>query len=151
MALLTSTGLRNYMLVTGSARAALANGVIKIYKGTVPATADAAVSAGDLLVTISKDGDGSGFTLDSTASDGAVTKVEADELYGEVTQGGVATFYRHVLLADDGSASTTAYRVQGRIAMAGAEGNITNTTLVLGATQDVNSYVLALPTFTEAG
>ena len=49
---MTVFGLRNYMLDTGSMKTALALGFINIYSGTVPATADAALT-GTLLTTIS--------------------------------------------------------------------------------------------------
>lgn len=141
-----STGLRNYMLSTGSLRQALQNGKIQIYSGSEPATADDAAT-GTLLCTIDKDGAGSGFTLDTTAVGGVLAKVPTDALRGTVLSNGTPGYYRHVGSSDTGAASTTEPRVQGRIAQSGAEGNITNIPLVSGATQDVDEYSIALPTF----
>jgi hypothetical protein len=48
-----STGLRNYLLSMGSLRKAFENGVLKIYSGSAPASADDAAT-GVLLCTITK-------------------------------------------------------------------------------------------------
>ena len=58
MSLKTSTGLRNRMLDTAPARTILAGGVIHIYGGFEPSTADAAIdsTANPLLCTIYSDG-----------------------------------------------------------------------------------------------
>jgi hypothetical protein len=48
-----STGLRNYMLQKGSFRECFDDAVIKIYDGSIPATADVAAT-GTLLVTLTK-------------------------------------------------------------------------------------------------
>jgi hypothetical protein len=141
-----STGLRNYMLATGSARAALANGKLMIYSGAEPATADAAPT-GTLLCVIDKDGLGAGFTLDSVALDGILAKVAADILSGTVLISGTAGYYRHVGASDTGVLSTTEPRIQGRIATSGAEANLSSTALVAGATQTADEYSINLPTF----
>jgi hypothetical protein len=141
-----STGLRNYMLATGSMRQALQNGKIMLYTGPEPASADDAAT-GTLLCTIDKDGAGAGFTLDTTAVGGVIAKVPADVLRGTVVASGTPGYYRHVGSGDTGAASTTEPRVQGRIAQSGAEGNITNLPLVSGSTQDADEYSIALPTF----
>ena len=52
MAFKLSTGLRNFVLQRGSIRDALQGGIIQIYSGTQPSSADAAPS-GTLLATIS--------------------------------------------------------------------------------------------------
>ena len=54
MAIKTSTGLRNAMLATGSAKAALDGGRINIYAGAAPATADDAVGGATLLCAITR-------------------------------------------------------------------------------------------------
>ena len=141
-----STGLRNHMLATGSAQAALAGGKINIYSGPEPATADAAAT-GTLLCVIDKDGAGAGFSLDTTAVGGVIAKVPGDVLRGTVLASGTPGYYRHVGASDTGAESTTEPRLQGRIAQSGAEGNITNIPMVSGATQDVDEYSFALPTF----
>lgn len=141
-----STGLRNYMLATGSARQALASGKIRIFTGAEPASADAA-ETGTLLCVIDKDAAGAGFSMDTAATGGVLAKVPADVLRGTVLASGTPGYYRHVGSADTGAASTTEPRLQGRIAQSGAEGNITNIPMVSGATQDIDEYSFALPTF----
>lgn len=141
-----STGLRNYMLVTGSARSALANGKIRILSGAEPATADAA-ETGTLLCVIDKDGAGAGFTLDSVAVDGIVAKVVSDVLQGTNLATGTAGYYRHVGSADTAALSTTEPRIQGRISTSGAEANLSSVALVSGVTQTADEYSINLPTF----
>lgn len=146
MTIKASTGLRNSVMVTGSLRAALANGFIKIYDGTEPATADAALGGATLLCTISVAAGGTGITLDSTAVDGVASKPTGTVWSGVNAATGTARFYRHVAPGDDGSLSTTQARVQGRISTAGADINLTSTALTSGATQTLDYYTLALPT-----
>lgn len=69
MALRLSTALRNFLLAHGPCKLALQNGVLKIYSGTQPTTADDAV-AGTLLVTISK---ASGSVTREVLATGTVT------------------------------------------------------------------------------
>ena len=142
----TSTGLRNHMLASGSLRAALTNGKIRILSGPAPASADAA-ETGTLLCVIDKDGAGAGFTLDSVASDGVISKVPGDVLRGTNLATGVAGYYRHVGSADTGAASLTEPRIQGRIGTSGAEANFSSVNLVSGATQTADTYSVNLPTF----
>ena len=141
-----STGLRNQMLVTGSLRAALLNGKIRIFSGSEPASADAA-EMGTLLCVIGKDGAGAGFSMDTTAVDGIVYKVVSDVLKGTNLATGTAGYYRHVGSADTGASSTTEPRVQGRVSTSGAEMNLGSTALVSGIEQPLNEYSLNLPTF----
>lgn len=69
MALRLSTALRNFLLSHGSCKNALQNGVLKIYSGTQPTTADDAV-AGTLLCTFSK---ASGAVTREVLATGTVT------------------------------------------------------------------------------
>ena len=55
-----STGLRNYMLATGSFKQAIEGSVLSIYAGPVPPTADAPITGATLLCTISAGGTGVG-------------------------------------------------------------------------------------------
>ena len=146
MTIKASTGLRNTVMVDSSLRDALANGFIKIYDGTEPATADAALGGATLLCTISLAASGTGVSLDATAADGVASKPTGTVWSGVNAATGTARFYRHVAPGDDGSLSTTQARVQGRIATAGADMNFTSTALVSGATQTLDFYTLALPT-----
>lgn len=141
-----STGLRNQMLVSGSLRDALLNGKIRILTGPEPASADAA-ETGTLLCVIDKNGAGAGFSMDTTAVDGIVTKVVADVLKGTNLATGTAGYCRHVGSADTGGVSTTEPRIQGRISTSGAEMNLGSTSLVSGIEQPLDEYSINLPTF----
>jgi len=69
MALRLSTGLRNHLLANGSLRNALQGGILEIYSGSQPTTADDAVT-GTLLATISN---ASGGVTSEVLSSGTVT------------------------------------------------------------------------------
>ena len=68
MAVKISTGLANALLGSQGVDEALNLGFIKIYAGTVPATADAALGGATLLVTISNNSSGTGLTLGTPAA-----------------------------------------------------------------------------------
>lgn len=145
MTLKVSTGLRNKLLDTGSLATLMAGGLIKIYSGSPPASADDAAS-GSLLCTISLNSTGTGVNMASTASSGVLAKSTSETWSGVVALSGAATYYRHVAASDTGAPSTTQARLQGEIATAGAELNLSSTTLTSGATQTVDYYSVALPT-----
>lgn len=143
MATRFSTGLRNGMAVTSPIRTLLNNSVLKIYAGTVPSSADAALP-GDatLLVTIvANDGN---LRLDTVASGGTVTKDTTQIWSGVAVASGVATYYRHVLPSDTGVLSTTQVRIQGEVALVGKEMSLTNTSISSGATQTIDFYAINL-------
>lgn len=140
-----STGLRNKLLDTGSLKATMNLGFIKIYAGTVPADADAAIGSATLLCTISNNSTGTGLTMAAAAAAGVLTKTLAEVWSGTNAATGTAAFYRHVAPADDGTLSTTQARIQGEIATAGSDLNLTSTTLTATATQTIDNYSVALP------
>jgi len=145
MAIKESTGLRDYMLVTGSLASALAGSEIRVFAGAEPASADAA-ETGTLLTTLTINSTGVGLAMDTVATSGFLSKPSAAIWSGLNGAGGVATHYRHVVQGDTGGVSTTDRRIQGSIAMSGADMNLANTTLVGGNTQSLQSYVIQLPT-----
>jgi hypothetical protein len=146
MTIKVSTGLRNAMLASSSVKGSLDNGFVKIYAGTVPATADAALGSATLLCTVSVGGSGTGLTFASSAASGIITKATAETWSGTNVATGTATFYRHVASTDTGVLSTTEARIQGNIATAGSDMNLTSTSLVNGAVQVLDYYSVALPT-----
>lgn len=139
-----STGLRNYMLASGSFKQALAGTVIRVYGGTAPASADDAIGAAPLLCTISVDGDGTGVTLDATASGGVITKNTSEVWTGDVTASGTATFFRMEFAADTGAFSTTAVRMQGTVGLVGADLNFSSTNLTLGDARRINYFAASI-------
>lgn len=145
MTLKVSTGLRDGMLVTGSARSLVNGKVVKIFGGTVPATADAALGSATLLCTVSVDGDGTGITFEATLVDGALVKTASETWEGVNAATGTATFWRIETAADDGTLSTSAVRVQGTFG--GSSGLLSNPSLTAAAPQTIDNAVLALPLF----
>ncbi|WPG35304.1 hypothetical protein [Variovorax sp. EBFNA2] len=138
-----STGLRNGLLSGGSLKSLLDGGEIRIYDTVaVPASADDAIGGATLLVVI-KNG-GSGITF-AAAAGGVMQKAPGEVWSGVNAATGNALFYRHVLSADDGSASTAAVRIQGSVGLAGADMNLSSVALTGGATQSLNFYSVAMP------
>ena len=90
MTVKASTGMRNYLLETGPLRSALNLGFLKLYSGTPPATADAALgSAGTntLLCTISNNGTATGLTFEATASSGTIAKKSTEVIDEDPAKG----------------------------------------------------------------
>jgi hypothetical protein len=145
MAFTTSTGLRNHMLVTGSVKSGLDGGVIRVYDGVVPASADAALSGNTLLVTISNGGLGTGITLDATPSAGVVVKNTSETWSGTCSASGTATFFRFSAITDAFGSSTTEKRAQGTVGVLGADMLVANTTFTNGAVRQVDSFALGMP------
>lgn len=148
MTIKVSTGLRNKMLDTGSLKSRLALGFIKIYSGTEPATADAAVT-GTLLCTISVNGGGTGLSTEATAVSGVLAKAVAEVWSGPIVATGTAGYYRFSAAGDTGVSSSTEERIQGSVGLAGADLNLSSVALVTNASltaQTIDYYVLTLPT-----
>lgn len=144
MTIKASTGLRNRLLSGGSLKSGFdAGSEIRIYAGTEPATADAAIGGATLLCTI-KNGV-SGITFDAAAAAGLLPKNPAETWSGVNAATGTPSFYRHVLTADDGTLSTSALRYQGSVGVVGADMNLTASTLTSGATQTLDYHAVALP------
>lgn len=141
-----STGLRNAMLTDSSFTGIMVDAKLRIYSGTVPLTADAALSGATLLCEISDDDTGTALSFEATAVDGALSKLSSQIWSGTNIASGTASFYRLVDDLDDGTSSTTAPRVQGSIGVAGADMNISNPTLVSAVLQPVDYFSVALPT-----
>lgn len=150
MSLKLSTGLRNGMLDGNSLAVQLGTSVIKIYGSTdanssEPATADAAVPGNaQLLCTIT--GPVAAALEYEAAAGGILAKSIAQAWGGTNSASGIATWYRHQGSADAGGASTSLPRLQGTVGVAGAELNLSNTTLTNGAPQTIDYYSIALPT-----
>lgn len=149
MALKASTGLRNYVLETGALRDALDLGFIDIYNGTPPASADDAIGSlgtNTLLVRISNNSTATGLTFAAAAASGTIEKESSETWAGTAVASGTATFYRHVSASDTGASSTTESRLQGTVANAGAELNMSDANIVLSASQKIDYYLTNLPT-----
>lgn len=145
MTIKLSTGLRKYIMDDASLKDGLDGGLIKIYSGTPPADADAAVT-GTLLCTISDNSTGTGIDFDTAAVAGTLSKDPGQVWSGVNAATNTATYYRHVATGDDGTLSTTQRRIQGTIGTSGAALNLSNVALTSGATQTIDYYSVTLPT-----
>lgn len=144
-----STGFRNkwlQCLSTVPAAPILAGVKMSLYSGPIPATADDSIGAATKLSTISNDATATALTFASVASDGTLTKNVSEIWRGVNAASGTASFYRIEEAADAGGLSTTLVRIQGTIAVAGADLNLSSVTLTSGASQTIDNYVVALPT-----
>lgn len=131
-------------------RAQLAYGTIEIYSGSQPASADDAVT-GTLLgrVTLS-----AGAWTEGTITNGlqfnAAAGRQMTKKTGEIWQfigiaNGTAGWFRfRGNAADTGMADTLEAlpRIDGRIAVTGAELNMSNLNVVIGATTTIDSFTL---------
>lgn len=140
-----STGLRNYMLATGSFKQAIDSSIINIYSGVEPATADDALGSAVLLCTISLEGTGTGVTLATVPSAGTLTKNPSEVWTGDVLVSGQASFFRMQKPADAGSSSVSAVRLQGTVGLIGADLNFNTINLVSGNARRINNFVAAIP------
>lgn len=147
MAIKTSTGLRNKLLVTGSFKSMFDLGFIKIYSGTPPTLADDAPT-GTLLCTISVTGGGTGLTMGSAAVSGVLSK-PATVWSGPIVATNTATYYRLITSTDGGASSPSDARVQGTVGTVGADLNLSTVALVTNAStsaQTIDYFDIALPT-----
>ena len=144
MAIKSSTGIRNALLASGSLRAQLNLGTIRIFSGAAPASADDA-ETGVLLCVITEDSTATGLSLDVAAVNGLLFKDSA-AWSGVCLSTGTASYYRHVGPADTGVLSTSEPRLQGTTGTIGADMNFTSTALVLNASQAIDYYTIGLPT-----
>lgn len=147
MSIKVSTGLRNAVLATSSLKSALSNGVLRIYAGAEPGSADAAVNGATLLCEIFSDGTAAGINLANAAENGSISKAPGEAWSGSHIANGTATWFRHVTLADDGTASTAAMRIQGSVGVSGADLNLSSVAFTESTPQNIDYYTLTLPTY----
>lgn len=144
-----STGFVN--AEAAAIRTALANGVIGIYSGTQPATANDTEGAAVLLMRITLNGGAftpgsatNGINFDAPV-DGVLSKAAAETWSGTGLADGTATWFRFYSNAMTTGASTTAVRYDGAISTAStAELQMTNTIVVTGVPGTVSTFTLTL-------
>lgn len=138
-----STGMQDNQLA--ALKTELDGGVIKIYGGTVPSSANDALTGAVLLCTVSLASTGTGISFDAAPANGVLSKNPSEVWSGVNVASGTATFYRHVKLADTGAADASEVRIQGTVGVVGADLNLSSTALVSGATQTIDFYSVAQP------
>lgn len=107
--------------------------LLRIYSGTPPATANAALSGNTLLAELAM----SATAFGAAAGTGTVTKTAAaisSDTSADAT--GTATFFR--IYKSDG----TTCRIQGTVGTSGADLNLNSTSITSGGTVAVSSLVI---------
>lgn len=140
-----STGMRNHVLANGSVAGALNGGCVRLYAGTIPADADAAIGSATLLRTYTVDGAGTGLNYESTAMAGALPKETTEVWRGTAVANGTASFWRFSALADAGGASTSEKRIQGLVATAGESMNLSSIVVTSGSVGDLDFSNITQP------
>lgn len=151
MAVRFSTGLRDMMLGSADFKTAFTNGVLRIYSGAQPASADTAIT-GTLLLEVTVDGGAfshgsptNGLNFDAPAN-GIISKAAAEAWKGTGLAAGVAGWARlSGNPLDSGGASTTLARMDMSVAKSGADLNLSNTTVAVSAPQTIDVFTLAMP------
>lgn len=149
MTIRLSTQLRTNLAGATGFAASFANGVIEIYTGTQPANADAAVT-GTLLGTMTLASGAftpgvatNGLTF-AAAANGAVSKSGTWSFVG-IAAGTAGWFRFKANAVDAGGVSTAAIRMDGSCATSGADLNISNITVAIGAPNTCDSFVYTQP------
>jgi hypothetical protein len=149
MALEFSTGFKDGLLDTDSLKALFDDGYIKIYAGTMPASADAALGGATELVVYSDngaaEGAGNGLDLEAAAVDGAIYKATAQTWKGTAGATDTATFFRYEQLSDGGGLSTTELRIQGTVGGAGADLFVASTTFTNAVEYTLDLFSISIP------
>lgn len=140
-----STGLRQALAITGSLKETLDGGLVRIYSGAIPASADAALGGAVLLNEISAGGSGTPVTFEATAPGGILVKNVAETWVGTNAADGTPTFFRYVLSGDAGDASASAVRFQGSAGVLGSDMFIATLPLVNGQPLSFELFQLAIP------
>lgn len=144
-----STQLRTNLAGTTGFAATFANGVIEVYTGTQPTTADAAVT-GTLLGTVTLNSGAftpgvstNGLTF-AAAATGAVSKSGVWSFNGIAT--GTAGWFRLKGNAvDAGALSTVLPRLDGSVAVSGADLNLSNIAIVVSAPNTIDTFTFTIP------
>ena len=144
-----STGLRTALAGSTGFGATFASGVIEIYSGSQPVTADAAVS-GTLLGTVTLSSGSftpgaatNGLTFAAAAA-GAVAKSGVWSFNG-IAAGTAGWFRLKSNAADAGTLSTTLPRLDGSVAASGADLNLSNITIGVGSPSTIDTFTFSVP------
>ena len=150
MALRLSTGFRDLMLGSNSIRSIMQNGVIRIFPGVQPGSADDAEGAAHLMeITVS-----SGVFTPGVAANGLNLGAPAGgvcaKAQGEVWSGvgvatGTAAWFRYYANDRTTGVDTTHARIDGTVSTSGAPLNMTSTAITAGASTTVDRFEVVMP------
>jgi len=148
MALQLSQGLRDALLVTGSFKAVMDGGEIRIFSGSAPASPNDA-ETGTKLVTIQSDDVGDSLMdWDSTLSAaGQITKEATQVWSSNASATNTAGYFRYTfpIGTDAGGSSTTLKRLQGNVGTSGSDLNMSSVSIVTGAPQTIDTFKITIP------
>jgi len=145
-----STGFRNAMLGSQSVQDILHNGVIRVFPGNQPTSADDAEGISHLLeITVSSGAftpgsPANGLQLDEPAG-GVLVKLPSQIWSGVGVQAGTAAWFRYYANDRTTGASTTAARIDGVCGVSSGQLQMGTTTITLNATTTVDSWVVTAP------
>lgn len=145
-----STGLRDGILNATGIKEALADGVIRIYSGSQPASADTAIS-GVLLLEITESGGtfvsgsaANGLEFDAPSA-GVLAKAVAETWQANGLAVGVAGWFRFVANGTDaGGSSSTLPRIDGSVGRSAADLNLSNINIEIGVPNTVDVFQIAM-------
>jgi hypothetical protein len=135
----------------GSLKDIMKDGVLKIYSGTQPTDADQAFN-GTLLCTFTKSAGTFVATAPEnglrfgTAASGAIAK-DSSTWQGVAVATGSAGWFRFYANGTDAGAGDPTFllpRIDGSIGTSGAQLNMSSTTITLGATITIDTFVITL-------
>ncbi len=150
MALRLSTGLRNMLLGTAGFKTIMQNGVIRVFPGVQPGSADDAEGASHLLeITVSSGSftpgtAASGLNFAAPAS-GASAKSASEVWSGVAGTTGTAGWFRFYANDRTTGADTAHARFDGSVSTSGAQLNMSSTAITAGATTTIDSFVVTMP------
>ncbi|QLA17701.1 hypothetical protein [Desulfolutivibrio sulfoxidireducens] len=150
MALRLSTGLRDKLLGEGSFKEIMADGVVRIFPGTQPTSADDAEGATQLVQITLASGTFTAGAADNglefgTASGGILAKSSGEVWSGVASVTGTAGWFRFYANDLTTGASTTQARFDGSISTSGAQLNMSSTAITAGATTTIDSFTITFP------
>lgn len=128
------------------------NGVLKVYSGTQPTTANAAAT-GTLLATFTNNhgaftpGNPANGLRFGTSSSGVIAK-DANQVWQAIAvSSGTAGWFRlYANAADAGLLSTELPRIDGAIGTSGQQLNMSSTSITSGATYTIDTFTITLAT-----
>lgn len=151
MTIRLSSKLRDNLVSSLGFAATFTGGVIEIYTGSQPASADAAVT-GTLLGTVTLNSGAftpgsmtNGLTF-AAPSGGSVSKSGVWSFNGIAA--GTAGWFRFKGNASDaGGASTTLPRMDGSVAVSGGDLNLSNIAIAIGAPNTIDTFTYTQPAY----
>lgn len=150
MALRLSTGLRDKLLGLGSFKTIMQNGVIRIFPGVQPASADDAEGATHLIEITESSGAftpgaaASGLNFDAPVN-GVTAKAAGEVWSGSAAATGTAGWFRFYANDRTTGADTAHARFDGSVSTSGAQLNMSSTAITAGATTTIDSFVVTMP------